>query len=51
MIAILGILLGIKDFIGIALVIGILTFIGTAALARYIERGAVIEPGDDEERR
>lgn len=51
MIAILGILLGSKDFIGIALVIGILTFIGTAALARYIERGAVIEPGDDEERR
>jgi len=30
------------------LLIGILTFIGTTALARYIERGDVIERTNDE---
>ncbi|NJJ42111.1 Na(+)/H(+) antiporter subunit F1 [Paenibacillus apii] len=48
MIAVIGMLLRTQDFIEIILVIGILTFIGTAALARYIERGVVIERGDDE---
>ncbi|WP_379153612.1 Na(+)/H(+) antiporter subunit F1 [Paenibacillus sp. sgz5001063] len=37
-----------EDYIEIVLVIGILTFIGTTALARYIERDAVIEQGGDE---
>ncbi|KWX71474.1 Na(+)/H(+) antiporter subunit F1 [Paenibacillus jilunlii] len=36
-----------EDYIDMVLVIGILTFIGTAVLARYIERDAVIEHGGD----
>lgn len=36
-----------QDFLEIILVIGILTFIGTTALARYIERGVVVEEGGD----
>ena len=47
MIAVLCMLLDTQDLIEIILVIGILTFIGTTVLARYIERGSVIEDGDD----
>jgi len=34
-------------YLDIVLVIGILSFIGTTAFARFIERGEVIEYGDD----
>lgn len=47
MIAVYCMLLDTRDLIEIILVIGILTFIGTTVLARYIERGSVIEDGDD----
>ncbi|OKP66960.1 cation:proton antiporter [Paenibacillus helianthi] len=47
-IAVLSIQQKTEDYIEIVLVIGILTFIGTTALARYIERDAVIEQGGDE---
>ncbi|AOZ92412.1 Na(+)/H(+) antiporter subunit F1 [Paenibacillus crassostreae] len=47
MIAVISLLLHTEAFIDIILLIGILTFIGTTALARYIERGVVIEHGDD----
>ncbi|AIQ31340.1 MULTISPECIES: Na(+)/H(+) antiporter subunit F1 [Paenibacillus] len=45
MITVFCMLLDTQDFLEVILVIGILTFIGTTALARYIERGAVIEDG------
>ncbi|MBT2291201.1 Na(+)/H(+) antiporter subunit F1 [Paenibacillus albidus] len=48
MIAVLCMQLKTQDFIEIVLVIGILTFIGTTALARYIERGSVIEQGGED---
>lgn len=48
MIAVICMQLRTQDFIEIVLVIGILTFIGTTALARYIERDAVIDTGGDE---
>ena len=47
MIAVLCMLLDTQNLTEIILVIGILTFIGTTVLARYIERGSVIEDGDD----
>lgn len=47
MIAVISLLLHTQAFINIILLIGILTFIGTTALARYIERGVVIEHRDD----
>ncbi|MBH5319345.1 Na(+)/H(+) antiporter subunit F1 [Paenibacillus sp. GSMTC-2017] len=46
-IAIIGMLLRTQAFFDIILLIGILTFIGTTAFARYIERGVVLETGDD----
>ena len=48
-IAIVSLLLDTQVFIDIILVIGILTFIGTTAFARYIDRGVVMEHGDDNE--
>ncbi len=48
-IAIVSLLLDTQVFIDIILVIGILTFIGTTAFAKYIERGVVMEHGDDNE--
>ncbi|MEF3312152.1 Na(+)/H(+) antiporter subunit F1 [Paenibacillus sp. GYB004] len=51
MIAIISILLRTSVYFDIILVIGILTFIGTAAFARYMERGVVLESGDDESTR
>ncbi|MEI7026199.1 Na(+)/H(+) antiporter subunit F1 [Paenibacillus sp. y28] len=47
MIAVIGILLRTSVYFDLILVIGILTFIGTTAFARYIERGEVMEHGDD----
>lgn len=47
MIAVICMLLKTKNYIDIILLIGILTFIGTTAFARYIERGVVFEHGDD----
>ncbi|WP_340023626.1 Na(+)/H(+) antiporter subunit F1 [Paenibacillus sp. FSL K6-1096] len=46
MITVIGMLLDTQDFLEVILVIGILTFIGTTALARYIERGVVMEEGE-----
>ncbi|CAM4374823.1 Na(+)/H(+) antiporter subunit F1 [Paenibacillus typhae] len=46
MITVLCMLLDTQDFLEVILVIGILTFIGTTALARYIERGVVVEEGE-----
>lgn len=51
MIAIISILLRTSAYFDIILVIGILTFIGTAAFARYMERGVVLDNGDDESAR
>ncbi|MHA6481622.1 Na(+)/H(+) antiporter subunit F1 [Paenibacillus sp. strain BS8-2] len=47
MIAVIGMVTGTQAYLDIILVIGILTFIGTTAMARYIERGVVLESGDD----
>lgn len=47
MIAVIGMLNRTAVYFDIILVIGILTFIGTTAFARYIERGVVLESGDD----
>ncbi|WP_397376404.1 Na(+)/H(+) antiporter subunit F1 [Paenibacillus vietnamensis] len=47
MVAIICMVLQTNVYFDIILVIGILTFIGTTAFARYIERGVVIESGDD----
>ncbi|MOA48673.1 Na(+)/H(+) antiporter subunit F [compost metagenome] len=47
MIAILCMVQKTVAYIDIILLIGIITFIGTTAFARYIERGIVIERGDD----
>ncbi|MGO4371229.1 Na(+)/H(+) antiporter subunit F1 [Paenibacillus sp. 2TAB19] len=47
MIAIICMLLRTSAYFDIVLVIGIVTFIGTTAFARYIERGVVLEHGDD----
>lgn len=41
------VLLRTTAYLDIVLVIGILSFIGTTAFARFIERGEVIEYGDD----
>ncbi|MOA36700.1 Na(+)/H(+) antiporter subunit F [compost metagenome] len=47
MVAVLSMLFKTSAYLDIILVIGILTFIGTTAFARYIERGVVLERGDD----
>ncbi|MBP1996316.1 Na(+)/H(+) antiporter subunit F1 [Paenibacillus eucommiae] len=47
MVAILCALLRTQAYFDTILLIGILTFIGTTAFARYLERGVVIEHGDD----
>jgi Multisubunit Na+/H+ antiporter, MnhF subunit len=51
MIAVLGMLLKTEAYLDIVLLIGILTFIGTAAFARYIERGIVMESGGERDDR
>ncbi|MGG1313269.1 MULTISPECIES: Na(+)/H(+) antiporter subunit F1 [Cohnella] len=50
-VAVLCLLFRTQAYIDTILVIGILTFIGTTAFARYIERGVVLEDGDDEQAR
>ena len=50
MIAVIGMLLRTTAYFDIILLIGILAFIGTIAFARYIERGYVLESGDDRDR-
>lgn len=47
MITIICMLLETVAYMDIILLIGILTFIGTIAFSKYIERGVVIEHGDD----
>lgn len=42
-IAIFSLLLGTKAFFDVILLIGILGFIGTIALTKFIERGVIIE--------
>lgn len=46
MVAVFSLVQRTEAYLELILLIGILTFIGTAALARYIERGVVIERGD-----
>ncbi|MFD0869365.1 Multiple resistance and pH homeostasis protein F [Chlamydia abortus] len=48
MVAVLCMLQKTQAYLETILLIGILSFIGTTAFARYIERGVVIERGDDE---
>lgn len=50
MVAVLSVLFRTQAFIEYILLIGILSFIGTMALARYIERGVVFEYGNDQDR-
>lgn len=45
-IAIFCMLLRTNAYFDIILVIGVLTFLGTTAFARYIERGVIIDDGD-----
>lgn len=47
MITIICMLLETVAYMDIILLIGILAFIGTIAFSKYIERGVVIEHGDD----
>ena len=49
-VAIFGALMRSTAYFGTVLVIGILGFLGTTAFARYIERGVVIEHGDEHTR-
>ena len=49
MVAVLSVLFKTQAFIEYILLIGILSFIGTMALARYIERGVVFEHGHDQD--
>ncbi|ALS28158.1 subunit F of monovalent cation/H+ antiporter [Paenibacillus sp. 32O-W] len=51
MIAVICMLFRTSVYFDIILMIGILTFIGTTAFARFIERGDVIEHGNDERNR
>ncbi|MGX9132906.1 Na(+)/H(+) antiporter subunit F1 [Rummeliibacillus sp. JY-2-4R] len=43
MIAIISILLETKAFLEVILILGILSFIGTIAYSKYLERGKIIE--------
>jgi multicomponent Na+:H+ antiporter subunit F len=51
MVAVLSVFLQTQAFIEIILLIGILSFIGTTAFARYIEKGVVLENGNDQDYR
>jgi multisubunit Na+/H+ antiporter MnhF subunit len=46
LILILEIQLGSRAYVDAALVIALLSFLGTVALAKYLAGGAVIDPGD-----
>lgn len=50
MVAVLSVLFRTQSFIEYILLIGILSFIGTMAFARYIERRVVFEHGDNQDR-
>lgn len=47
-VAILSVLFRTHAYLDIILLLGILSFIGTIAFARFIERGVVIERGNDQ---
>ena|SRR5690606_4194198 len=47
LIAVVSLKFQTQAYFDVILVLGILTFIGTVALARYIERGIVLESGDE----
>ena len=47
-VAILSVLFRTHAYLNIILLLGILSFIGTIAFARFIERGVVIERGNDQ---
>lgn len=47
MIAIVSILLKTKAFLEVILILGILSFIGTIAFSKYLERGEIIERKSD----
>lgn len=47
MIAIVSILLKTKAFLEVILILGILSFIGTIAFSKYLERGKIIERKSD----
>ncbi|MNJ33368.1 Na(+)/H(+) antiporter subunit F [compost metagenome] len=48
MVAVLCMIMRTEAYFEIILLIGILSFIGTTAFARYIERGVVIEQGGED---
>ncbi|MGE7625155.1 Na(+)/H(+) antiporter subunit F1 [Viridibacillus sp. NPDC096237] len=47
MIAIISIVLKTKAFLEVILILGILSFIGTIAFSKYLERGAIVERKSD----
>lgn len=47
-VAVLSVLKDTQVFLDIILLIGILSFIGTVALTKFIEKGKVIQPEQDE---
>lgn len=47
LIAVVSLKFKTEAYFDVILVLGILTFIGTVSLARYIERGIVLESGDE----
>ncbi|EPZ37630.1 MULTISPECIES: Na(+)/H(+) antiporter subunit F1 [Anoxybacillus] len=47
MVAIVSMLLNTSAFLDVILLIGILAFVGTAAFAKFLEKGVVIERGND----
>ncbi len=49
MVAIIGLILKTHAYYDLILVIGIVSFAGTTAFARYIERGGVFDVGDHQD--
>ncbi|KOO50046.1 Na(+)/H(+) antiporter subunit F1 [Viridibacillus arvi] len=47
MIAIISIVLKTKAFLEVILILGILSFIGTIAFSKYLERGTIVERKSD----
>ncbi|CUA79040.1 MULTISPECIES: Na(+)/H(+) antiporter subunit F1 [Anoxybacillus] len=47
MVAIVSMLLNTSAFLDVILLIGILAFVGTVAFAKFLEKGVVIERGND----
>ena len=43
MIAVVSIMLNTKAFLEVILILGILSFIGTIAFSKFIERGVIVE--------